>query len=75
VHLASNGHPIAGDDKYGNFEWNKALHKQGLKRMFLHAWRLQFNHPASAERVALQAELPAELQEHIAHVQLPTPSV
>ena len=75
VHLASNGHPIAGDDKYGNFEWNKALYKQGLKRMFLHAWRLQFNHPASAERVALQAELPAELQEHIAHVQLPTPSV
>jgi 23S rRNA pseudouridine955/2504/2580 synthase len=75
VHLASNGHPIAGDDKYGDFEWNKALHKQGLKRMFLHAWRLQFTHPASGERVALQAELPPELQEHIAHVQLPTPSV
>ncbi len=75
VHLASNGHPIAGDDKYGDFEWNKALHKQGLKRMFLHAWRLQFTHPATGERVALQAELPPELQEHIAHVQLPTPSV
>ncbi len=75
VHLASQGHPIAGDDKYGDFEWNKALQKQGLKRMFLHAWRLQFNHPASAERVALQAELPVELQEYIAHVQLPTPSV
>jgi 23S rRNA pseudouridine955/2504/2580 synthase len=75
VHLASNGHPIAGDDKYGDFEWNKALHKQGLKRMFLHAWRLQFNHPASGERVALQAELPPELQEHLAHVQLPTPTV
>ena len=75
VHLASNGHPIAGDDKYGDFEWNKALQKQGLKRMFLHAWRLQFNHPASGERLALQAELPPELQEHIAHVQLPTPSV
>ncbi len=75
VHLASHGHPIAGDDKYGDFEWNKALHKLGLKRMFLHAWRLQFNHPASGERVALQAELPPELQEHIADVQLPTPSV
>ena len=75
VHLASNGHPIAGDDKYGDFEWNKALHRQGLKRMFLHAWRLQFNHPASGERVALQAELPPELQEHLAHVQLPTPTV
>ncbi len=75
VHLASNGHPIAGDDKYGDFEGNKALQKQGLKRMFLHAWRLQFNHPASGERVALQAELPPELQQYVSHVQLPTPSV
>ena len=75
VHLASQGHPIAGDDKYGDFDWNKALQKQGLRRMFLHAWRLQFSHPASGERVALQAQLPHELQEHMAHVQLPTPSV
>jgi 23S rRNA pseudouridine955/2504/2580 synthase len=65
VHLASQGHPIAGDDKYGDFEWNKQLQKQGFKRMFLHAWRLQFNHPVSAERVALVAELPPELQQHI----------
>jgi len=75
VHLASNGHPIAGDDKYGDFEWNKALQKQGLKRMFLHAWRLQFNHPASGERVSLQADLPTELQQYVSHVQLPSPSV
>ncbi|MDI9234204.1 RluA family pseudouridine synthase [Limnohabitans lacus] len=75
VHLASNGHPIAGDDKYGDFEWNKALPKQGLKRMFLHAWRLQFNHPVSAERVALQADLPPELKAYVDHVQLKTPSV
>jgi 23S rRNA pseudouridine955/2504/2580 synthase len=71
VHLASNGHPIAGDDKYGDFDWNKVLQKQGLKRMFLHAWRLQFNHPASGERIALQADLPTELQQHIDHVQPP----
>ena len=61
VHLASEGFPIAGDDKYGNFEVNKTLQKQGLKRMFLHAWRLQFNHPATGVRVALLAELPSEL--------------
>ena len=72
VHLASQGHPIVGDDKYGDFEWNKVLQKQGLRRMFLHAWRLQFNHPASDERVALQADLPTELQQY---VQLTTPSV
>ena len=63
VHLASEGFPIAGDDKYGDFEVNKALQKQGLKRMFLHAWRLQFNHPATGERVALMAGLPQELSD------------
>jgi len=61
VHLASAGHPIAGDDKYGDAERQRALHRLGLRRMFLHAWRLQFNHPASGERVALQAGLPPEL--------------
>ncbi|WP_430300401.1 RluA family pseudouridine synthase [Ramlibacter paludis] len=71
VHLASQGHPIAGDDKYGDFERNKALQKQGLKRMFLHAWRLQFDHPASGERVALQAPLPPELQKFVSHASAP----
>ena len=58
VHLASQGHPIAGDEKYGDFELNRQLHKHGLKRMFLHAWRLQFNHPASGTRTELLAPLP-----------------
>ena len=62
VHLASEGFPIAGDDKYGDFEVNKALQKQGLKRMYLHAWRLQFRHPATNERLELRAALPDELQ-------------
>jgi 23S rRNA pseudouridine955/2504/2580 synthase len=62
VHLASAGHAIAGDDKYGAFERNRGLQKLGLKRMFLHAWRLQFTHPATGERMALQADLPPELR-------------
>ncbi len=62
VHLASAGHAIAGDDKYGDFDRQRVLQKLGLRRMFLHAWRLQFNHPATGERVALQAGLPPELQ-------------
>ena len=74
VHLASQGHPIAGDDKYGDFEHNKALQKQGLRRMFLHAWRLQFNHPVSAERVELVAPLPPELDRFVHHVR-PTSTV
>jgi len=75
VHLASQGHPIAGDDKYGDFEWNKNLQKQGHKRMFLHAWRLQFNHPVSGERVELNAELPTELQQFKDHVRIKTPPI
>jgi 23S rRNA pseudouridine955/2504/2580 synthase len=67
VHLASEGLPIAGDDKYGDFEQNKALQKQGLKRMFLHAWRLQFSHPATAQPLALLAQLPGELESFSQH--------
>jgi 23S rRNA pseudouridine955/2504/2580 synthase len=73
VHLASEGLPIVGDDKYGDFELNKALQKPAdgpaLKRMFLHAWRLQFNHPASGERIELLANLPPELDQFWAHAQ------
>jgi 23S rRNA pseudouridine955/2504/2580 synthase len=65
VHLASSGHPIAGDDKYGDFERNRELARSGLKRMFLHAWRLQVTHPQSQSPLELQAELPAELQRFV----------
>ncbi|GAB3769828.1 RluA family pseudouridine synthase [Ramlibacter monticola] len=71
VHLASAGHPILGDDKYGDFELNKVLARQGLRRMFLHAWRLQFDHPATGERIALQAPLPPELQKFTDHARIP----
>ena len=77
VHLASEGYPIAGDDKYGDFDLNKTLLRSGklpaLKRMFLHAWRLQFNHPASGERVELLAHLPLELEAFATHA-APSPS-
>lgn len=62
VHLAALRHPIAGDDKYGDFELNRALKKQGLKRMFLHAARIEFFHPLTGQRLAFQAPLPADLQ-------------
>jgi 23S rRNA pseudouridine955/2504/2580 synthase len=75
VHLASSGHPIAGDDKYGDFELNKALQKRGLKRMFLHAWRLQFDHPGSGERIELTAALPPGLQKFADHAPSASPPV
>ncbi len=61
VHLSSAGHPIAGDDKYGDFELNRQLARIGLKRMFLHAWRLRLTHPVTKTALELQAELPPEL--------------
>ncbi len=76
VHLASEGLPIAGDDKYGDFDLNKALARPGashsLKRMFLHAWRLQFTHPVSGERMQLLAPLPPELEAFSAHAAPPS---
>ena len=66
VHLLHVGHPIAGDEKYGDFVLNKALAKgeavpgQKFNRMFLHARRLRFEHPASGEVIALEAPLPPE---------------
>ncbi|MBC7436664.1 MAG: RluA family pseudouridine synthase [Bdellovibrionales bacterium] len=65
VHLASQGHAIAGDDKYGDFELNKLLNKIGLKRMFLHAWRLRFAHPLSGLEINLESSLPPELADFV----------
>jgi 23S rRNA pseudouridine955/2504/2580 synthase len=66
VHCAHIGHAIAGDDKYGDFAANRALAKRGLKRMFLHAARLELQHPASEELLVLEAPLPAELAGFVA---------
>ena len=62
VHCASLGFPIVGDDKYGDFSLNKQLFKDGLKRMFLHAWRMKLKHPLSGEQMTLEANLPEHLQ-------------
>jgi len=74
VHLASQGYPIVGDDKYGDFELNKRLAALGMKRMFLHAWRLQFVHPGTGRSETVEAALPEELQNFIDHVQPPAPA-
>ena len=61
VHLAHLGHPVLGDDKYGDFERNRALRKEGLKRMFLHAASISFRHPGTGEEVTIASPLPADL--------------
>jgi 23S rRNA pseudouridine955/2504/2580 synthase len=61
VHLAHLGHPVLGDDKYGDFELNRRLRRQGLKRMFLHARSLAFAHPITGEPVRIESALPDDL--------------
>lgn len=65
VHLAHLGFPLAGDDKYGDFTWNKMLAKRGLKRMFLHAARLTFSHPSSGTAMRLESPLPRDLKRYV----------
>ena len=65
VHLSHLGFPIAGDAKYGDFARNKELMKQGLKRMFLHAHTIEFNHPLTQEPLRIVAPMALELQKFL----------
>ena len=68
VHLAHAGHPVLGDDKYGDFELNRALTRDGVKRLFLHARRLAFGHPLTGERLQLEAPLPGDMARFIRRI-------
>jgi 23S rRNA pseudouridine955/2504/2580 synthase len=61
VHLAHLGHALAGDDKYGDFAWNRELAREGLRRMFLHARKVTFAHPASGDPIVVASPLPEAL--------------
>lgn len=61
VHAASIGHPVAGDTKYGDFEFNRRIRAFGLSRMFLHAETLDFTMPVTGRRYRLTAPLDPEL--------------
>jgi 23S rRNA pseudouridine955/2504/2580 synthase len=64
VHLAHLGFPIAGDDKYGDFELNRRLARGefGVRfgRMFLHAFRTALEHPISGALLIIESTLPEE---------------
>ena len=65
VHLQSQQCPIAGDERYGDYQANKRLQKLGLKRMFLHAAELHLDHPLTGEKLILKAPLPQELAQFV----------
>ncbi|MEO8408354.1 MAG: RluA family pseudouridine synthase [Oxalobacteraceae bacterium] len=74
VHLASSGFAIAGDDKYGDFALNRALLKATeargvLKRMFLHAHQITFNHPETHKPVTLSAALAPECENFLKSIE------
>jgi 23S rRNA pseudouridine955/2504/2580 synthase len=62
VHGAHSGHPLAGDEKYGSREFNRAMRDLGLRRMFLHAHMLEFLDPANDEVINVSAPLDDSLR-------------
>jgi len=62
VHAQYRGHPIAGDDRYGDTEFNKFVRQLGLKRMFLHARSIDFTLPSLGQRIKVEAPLDTELE-------------
>ena len=73
-HLQGAGHVVAGDTRYGDFNFNRvARARWGLRRMFLHAWKLDLPHPVTGARLSLVAPLPPELREVMKAMNLPVP--
>jgi 23S rRNA pseudouridine1911/1915/1917 synthase len=65
VHLAAEGHPLVGDTLYG------AQRIEGLNRVFLHSWRLAFNHPVTSRPLSFTSLLPQDLRQCLANLGLP----
>jgi 23S rRNA pseudouridine955/2504/2580 synthase len=63
VHSTHIGHPIAGDDKYGDEAFNRQMAEQGLKRLFLHAESLTFTLPETGKPITIRAPLEPSLMQ------------
>jgi 23S rRNA pseudouridine955/2504/2580 synthase len=63
VHAAHLGYPVAGDDRYGDPEFNAVLERHGLRRMFLHSHSVAFVWPESGEEFSVSVPLPQELKD------------
>ena len=70
VHAASVGHPLAGDGKYGDREFNREMRKVGLKRMFLHAAKLSVPALKQTGEYQFSAPLPDDLEEVLTRMTL-----
>ena len=63
VHCQAEGHPIAGDDKYGDTEFNRAMRKLGVRRLMLHASSLELPAGKYTPETVINAPLPAEFEQ------------
>jgi len=63
VHAQYTGHPLAGDERYGEAEFNQFMEKKGLKRLFLHAKSIEFVLPSNGKRIYIEAPLDEDLKE------------
>lgn len=70
VHAAHLGCPVACDERYGRSEENRALRKYGLKRLFLHASSVRFEHPKTGRNIEVKAPLDETLLEVLACIPL-----
>lgn len=71
VHAQFRGHPVAGDDRYGDPDFNKLLRQKGLKRMFLHARSIEFTLPSTGQQIKVEAPLDPELTSILAVLATP----
>ena len=65
VHALHAGHPLAGDPKYGDRDWNTILRQQGLKRLFLHAQYVAFQDRERHREIEVSAPLSDDLRKLI----------
>ena len=63
VHCAYVKHPVGGDDKYGDKEFNERLKSLGLKRMFLHAAKVTFLNPKDNSVLKIEGPMPEEFEQ------------
>lgn len=69
VHAAYIKHPIAGDGKYGDREFNRKMRKLGLKRLFLHAASLRLPaFPGRQKPLVIESPLPADLEQFLGRI-------
>lgn len=65
VHLKHLGFSLAGDDKYGGRRTSRLDHRW-VPRQFLHAAKLEFEHPVNGQRVSFESVLPSDLKQALA---------